>query len=165
MRIREAIINLGEQDIKEGLNNFIATEGILINKINFEKENIEIKGRIKKVFTLDFSCNIVLESVSKEKIIIKIKDVKALKINLFSIIEKVVTRRGIFSLGSYISIEKDLISIKLDKIKSKFKNLDFEIKDVKIIKNNLEIKFDYIDFNLMSMIKKNIDKRKDKMVN
>lgn len=165
MRIREAVLEIEEQDMKQGLNSFIATEGILINKINLKKENVEIKGHIKKIFTLDFSCNVVIENISAEKIKIKIKDVKALKINLFSIIEKVVTRRGNLSLGRYISIDKDLIIVNLDVIKRRFKNLDFEINDAKIIKNKLELKFNYINFDLMNMIKKNIDGKKDKMVN
>ncbi|MGL4451950.1 MAG: hypothetical protein ACRCTZ_12235 [Sarcina sp.] len=166
MKVKNAILVLNENDIKEVLNTFVNTEGIKINKIKFTKENIQITGSIKKIFTLDFSCNIGIISVNKDKVTIKIKDIKALKINLFSVIEKVITGRGSkLSLGNYLSIDKDLININLDILRCKLKGLDFELQDINVIKEGIEIKFDYIDIKLMVLLEKNFKNRKEKMVN
>ncbi|MGL5577191.1 MAG: hypothetical protein ACRDCW_16755 [Sarcina sp.] len=166
MKVKNAILVLNGNDIKEVLNTFVNTEGIKINKIKFTKENIQITGSIKKIFTLDFSCNIGIISVNKDKVTIKIKDIKALKINLFSVIEKVITGRGSkLSLGNYLSIDKDLININLDILRCKLKGLDFELQDINVIKEGIEIKFDYIDIKLMVLLEKNFKNRKEKMVN
>lgn len=166
MKIKNAILVLGEKDIKESLNSFISGDGITINEIKFTRENIEIRGFVKKVFTLDFSCNITVVTVNKDKIIIRVKDVKALKINLFSLIEKVVTGKGNkISLGRYLSIDKDLISINLDIVKCKLKDFDFEIEDIEIVKDGIEVKFDYVEMDLVMLLKKNMNSKKEKIVN
>ncbi|MGL4763297.1 MAG: hypothetical protein ACRCWG_17900 [Sarcina sp.] len=166
MRVKNAVLFLNEEDIKEVLNFAIKSEGILINEIKFKREEIEVKGNVKKVFTLDFTCSASIIKVKKEEILIKINDVKALKINLFSVIEKVLTKKsGNISLGRYIKIDKNIININLDIVKCKIKNIDFELETLEIVRDGIEIKFDYIDVNFLSMLNASKKKKQEAMVN
>ncbi|MGL5069519.1 MAG: hypothetical protein ACRC6T_17200 [Sarcina sp.] len=166
MRVKNAVLFLNEEDIKEVLNFAIKSEGISINEIKFKREEIEVKGSVKKVFTLDFTCSASIIKVEKEEILIKINDVKALKINLFSVIEKVLTKKsGNISLGRYIKIDKNIININLDIVKCKIKNIDFELETLEIVRDGIEIKFDYIDVNFLSMLNASKKKKQEAMVN
>ncbi|WP_297518320.1 hypothetical protein [uncultured Clostridium sp.] len=167
MKVKNAVLFFSEKDIKELLNFGIKSEGISINEIKFKKSDVEIRGSIKKMFTLDFICSISIVDVKKEKISIKINDVKALKINLFSVIEKIITsKNNKISLGRFVSIDKNIISINLDVIKCKFKDIDFELNNIELIRDGLDVKFDYIDVDCIKLLNSKMGKKKEeKMVN
>lgn len=149
MKIKDNLLILNEDDLKDIINLYAQKENIKIIDLNFIDDDILIKGIIKKIFSLEFTCRIYIENVGDEKIAITIKDIKALKVNLFSVIESINKKNYVKSrLGTSIKIEGNKIYIDLNILSEKISGLNLKLKNLKVRNESLLIEFINLDISL-----------------
>lgn len=146
MEIKNSILLLNEKDIAIKSNKLFERYNATVKKVTIKDDIILIKGIIKKIFALEFEISFSIEKVFKNIIIIKINNIKALKINLFSILASVEKSDFVKNkLGGSITVNDKKIYIDFNILN---KNMNFKegnIKDIKILDEYLEVEFDNVD--------------------
>ena len=140
MRVCESFIYLEADDIINFCNFKFKSDEIKIKKIEIKKDDILLNGSIKKVFSVDFFVCCSLKMKSKKELNIEIKEIKALKINLFSVVEKIISKQYKGKvLDEYVKISGKEISMDIEKINKKLEKLD--LKNIEVINNNIRLEF------------------------
>lgn len=161
MRLEKGIFLFDEVDVIDIANFYLSKENIKIKSIKFIDNDIEAIGNIKKIFNLEFNCKLSVSKGKDDKICINIKDIKALKVNLFSIIEKVANKYSEKGIGKYITIEGDNIYLDLFELKKKIDFINFSIKNIEVKNNALNIEFDTLDMSLAKFMNLNYETAKE----
>lgn len=158
MRLKETILLVEEKDVIEITNRYLNSNGFKLKKINFLKQtdSIEIIGSIKKVFSVEFKCSLKLIESNNKMINLRINDLKALRVNLFSVIEKFVSEKGDTKLRDKgIEIKGKDITLNLESLMASINFTAFSIKNIEIVDTGIVICLDKIsiDFKELSMFK------------
>ena len=140
MEIYNSFIYLDEADIISFCNFKFKSDEIKIKEIEIREDNILLKGSIKKVFSIEFFVCCSLKMKNKNELNIEIKEIKALKINLFSVVEKIIYKQYKGKvLDEYVKISGKEISIDIEKINKKLKKLN--LKNIDVINNGIRLEF------------------------
>ncbi|MGL4991008.1 MAG: hypothetical protein ACRC57_07605 [Sarcina sp.] len=139
MIIKNSVLLLNEKDIIEISNKLFKRYNVVVKKVTIKDDIILVEGIIKKIFALEFKINLSIEEVFKNIIIIKINDIKALKINLFFMLSSVGKSDFVKNrLGGGITVDGKKIYIDFNILKN------CNIKNVKVLDGYLELEFDDI---------------------
>ena len=151
MRVYERFIFLEETDIINFCNLKFKNDEIKIKSIEIKKDDILLKGSIKKVFRVDFHVSCSLSMKSENELKIEIKDVKALKVNLFSVVEKIISKQYKGRMvDEYIKISGKEIFINIEKVNKKISKLN--LKYIEVINDNIRLEFNNTYEELNSFI-------------
>lgn len=155
MKLKETVILIEEKDCLDIVNGYLNSNGFKLKKINFSENTtcIEVAGSIKKVFSIEFKCSLKLIEADNNKIIFRIVDLKALKVNLFSVIEKFVSDKGYGKLKSKgIEINGKDINLSLDIIKRRMNFTAFSIKNIDVTNTGILICLNKIAIDLEKLL-------------
>ncbi|WP_066873929.1 hypothetical protein [Clostridium mediterraneense] len=155
MKLVETKLLIEEKDLLDLVKMAINIEELNINSLKFNeiKNEIELNGSIKKVFSVKFICILSLEKIIDKNIILKIKKIKALKVDMFSVIDKIINnkhKKGLKNSG--VEIDGKKIKVNLDTLKKNFNFVDFNIKEITIKNKGILVEFNYINVDIEKLL-------------
>ena len=155
MKLVETKLLIEEKDLLDLVKMAINIDELNINSLKFNeiRNEIEVSGSIKKVFSVKFICILSLEKVIDKNIVLKIKNIKALKIDMFSVMDKLINskhKKGLRNSG--IEIDGKKIKVDLDTLKKNFNFVDFNIKDIDIRNTGMLIDFNYVNIDIQKLL-------------
>lgn len=148
MNVSYALVKLSSDDILGIIEEFVAIDGLKIEKIDI-KDIITIKGCYSNKVSINFNLSLGVGAVNKDEIIIKILKLKVGGIRIAISFIHLIFKRLLSSFVEYgITIKDKHIVINLKKIQELIPVTNFTINSVKIRNNYIECEGEDIRINI-----------------
>lgn len=155
--MRENKILLKEEELKAMTKLFIGEKGLVIKNIKFlpKEHSLEIKGTIKKMFSLDGNIILKIKNFNKKSITLKIEKITSLKIDIFSKIKNVLESKTINRFESKgIIVKGEEIIIDGYKILNALNLGNSTLENIEVLNEGLLINLSNISKDKLVTIKK-----------
>lgn len=152
----EKEVLLGEKDLKELASTIVDKKTLVIKEIKFNKEKniVDIKVSIKKLFSVDANLSLTVKSLEGDIITLEIEKITSLKVDIFSKVQKLIEGRSMSRFknkGIVIKGKEILVNGK-----ALFRSLNFgevSLKTVAIEKNALMVAFNEVNEEKLQQFK------------
>lgn len=154
MNISGVNANLTGEDLLSIINDFVKVQGLQISKIEIA-DNIKVTGVFTKGVAIDFVGEIKLGRVEDGKIYGEIITFKALNIGVLSIFRKIALKHVVKSFDEKgINYEKGRVIINLKYILKDIPFVDFDIDDIYILNNSLNVAIKSVNISVKGELRK-----------
>lgn len=154
MKVCKDLVCLDSNDIINYCESILGAEGISISDIEIS-DGILVSGNIKKGFKIKFTikCNLFLNNINE--ICLELKEIKALKINLFSVVEKIVHDKcKKESVRNHIHIQGKQIFVRQSFFDNKLKGL--KLNEIFLDNGEIKIRFENTYDEIYRFVRGNI---------
>lgn len=147
MNISNIKANLNGQDLISILNDFVKVDGLSFSDININDE-LEVVGTYKKIFSITFRGSGEIVGIVDNRVTFKIKKVKLMKFGLFKFLQNFALKKALNNFQKQgIFVDRDLITIDINKIMKPFAFISLKLKELKI--ENRQISAEVENLNLV----------------
>lgn len=162
MNISEVNVKLTGNDLISIVNEFVKVEGLTLDNITIDNNEITLDGSFKKVVTLNFKLAAEIVGCSNNKVTAKITKVKLLKVGILKIVRRFALRQisKIFSEKG-INSEKDKVIIDLDKIIADIPFVDFKVTELVVKDSVIWTSVNDINISLSGGLLKEVEEKKE----
>ena len=154
MQISDINIGLKGKDLESILDEFLDIKELKIYGIEVEDEVI-IKGNFKKIVSLDFEGRLKIKRYNKGKVEAELSGFKFSKLKIATFIRKVILKFALKTLedkGIIYGDGKVIIDVK--KLLIDVPYVDFDIKDIYIKDEKVNVEADNINISIKGLLKK-----------
>lgn len=148
MNISDVQAQLTGEDILSLINEFVDVEGLELKEVIIDNQ-ISLKGSFTKGLAIDFEGSLDIEGVREGKIYGRFTRLKVMKLGFFRQIRSFALKTAFKQLPiKGIESNKDEIIIDINKILNPISFIKFNIKNVFIKRNSLNVEFENINISL-----------------
>lgn len=148
MNISDVQAQLTGEDILSLINEFVNVEGLELKEVIIDNQ-ISLKGSFTKGLSIDFEGSLDIEGVREGKVYGRFTRLKVMKLGFFRQIRSFALKTAFKQLPiKGIESNKDEIIIDINKILNPISFIKFNIKNVFIKGNSLNVEFENINISL-----------------
>jgi len=163
MKISNIQAQLTSNDVLSIINEFVKVDGLNINKIDIYGSEIEIGGSFKKGVSFDFTGIITLEGVIDGIINARFSKLKLSKFGIFRFAKNFALKKAIqFLKVKGITVNKDRVSIDLQKILLDITYVDLKPSNLYIRNNIIHAEIEELEISILgNLIKNDVQKEQE----
>ena len=166
MKISEVKVKFLGSDVLSIINEFVKVDGLTLNSIIIN-DGIELNGRFKKGFNIEFSIRAEILGCNNNIISARLSKVKVFKLGIFRLVRSFVLKKIANEFSQFgIETKKDNVSIDIKKILKNIPYVDLNIRELYTKSSELWVEAEDIEISIAgTIIKEDINEETDEVIN
>lgn len=116
MKISEINLKLSSNDVMSMIDDFVAVPGLTVEGVNIGNE-LEVKGKYKKIISINFKATVSLIEVQEDRVKLKLKRFSVLRLPIFKWIINIILKTVLKDLRNIgIEYEKGVVMLMVEKL-------------------------------------------------